>query len=130
MTEDAVLNRYGASGKEPDGTPYAFKNMYFYFENLQTAWATYTPIHFYNGNSVFPYHFYLSRNNSANQAEVYANIYGNMMTAISTKLNSEMHANSDISIMRATIKDNMILSGFTVGKIPTDTTVLIYGVRI
>lgn len=128
-TEAAVLDRYGESGKGPDGTPYAFKNMYLYFENLQTEWAAYNSIHFYNGNSLFPYHFYLSRNNPAKLAEVYANIYGNMMTALSTKLNSEMHANSDISIMRATIKDNMILSGFKVGKLPADTTVLIYGAK-
>lgn len=129
-TEGTVLDRHGASGKEPDGTSYAFKNMYFYFENLQTEWAAYTHIHFYNGNSQFPYHFYLSRNNPGKMSDVYANIYGNMMTALSTKLNSEMHANSDISIMRATIKDNMVLSGFSVSKLPTDTTVLIYGVRI
>ena len=129
-TESAVLDRHGESGKEPDGTPYSFKNMYFYFENLQTAWEAYTPVHFYNGNSVFPYLFYLSGGFPANRSDVYANIYGNMMTALTTKLNSEMYANSDISIMRAPIKDNMILSGFTVGKIPTDTTVLIYGVRI
>lgn len=130
ISEDAVLNRYGASGKEPDGTPYAFKNMYFYFENLQTEWARYTPVHFYNGNSVFPYLFYLSGGFPANRSDVYANIYGNMMTALTTKLNSEMYANSDISIMRATIKDNIVLSGFRVGKLPADTTVLIYGVRI
>lgn len=129
-TESAILDRHGESGKEPDGTPYSFKNMYFYFENLQTAWEAYRDIHFYNGNSIFPYHFYLSRNTSANRSDVYANIYGNMMTALTTKLNSEMHANSDISIMRATIKDNMVLSGFSVNKLPADTTVLIYGVRI
>ena len=128
-TESAILDRHGESGKEPDGTPYAFKNMYLYFENLQTEWAAYTHIHFYNGNSPFPYHFYLSRNNPGKMSDVYANIYGNMMTALSTKLNSEMHANSDISIMRATIKDNMVLSGFSASKLPVDTTILIYGAK-
>ena len=129
MTESAILDRHGESGKGPDGTPYAFKNMYFYFENLQTAWAAYTPINFYNGNSPFPYHIYLSRNHSANRSDVYANIYGNMMMALSTELTSEMQANSNISITRATIKDNMVLSGFKVGKLPADTTVLIYGAK-
>ena len=53
-----------------------------------------------------------------------------MITGLSTKLNSEMHANSDISILRAAIKDNMVLSGFRVGSLPAGTTVLVYGVRI
>ena len=135
-TTDATdLNRYGESGKEPDGTPYAFKNFSVDIENSDTTFDVWAHIYFYVGNrassTLYLYYGGVGAAVNSKKSAVNADVQGNAVNAYAMALTSENTATKLQFRKKEIISGtSVVLSGVRIRSLPADTTVLIYGVRI
>ena len=124
--------RFGESGKEPDGTPYAFKHIFVNFENSNTTLGVWDPIHFYVGNLPTDAIYYggLGLGVQTNKSQVNADMQGNAVNIYGMALTSENTATKFQFRKREILSEtNPVLDGIRIHSLPADTTVLIYGVR-
>lgn len=127
------LYRFGESGKEPDGTPYAFKHIFVNFENSNTMLGVWDPIHFYVGNRPTDAIYYggVGQGVQTNKSQVNADMQGNAVNIYAMALTSENTATKLQFRKREIISEtNPVLDGIRINSLPADTTVLIYGARI
>lgn len=132
-TEKTNLYRYGSNGKEPDGTPYAFKNLSVNIENSDTQFDIWSVFHFYVGNRALPVLYYggLNEKERSKWSQVNADVQGNAVNAYAMTFSSEDYSISLRFSKKAITSDtSTVLSGVRIHNLPADTTVLIYGVRI
>lgn len=135
-TTDATdLNRYGESGKEPDGTPYAFKNFSIDIENSDTTFDVWAHIYFYVGNrtssTLYLYYGGVGAAVNSKKSAVNADVQGNAVNAYAMALTSENTATKLQFRKKEIISGtSVVLGGVRIRSLPADTTVLIYGVRI
>ena len=132
-TEKTNLYRYGSNGKEPDGTPYAFKNLSVNIENSDTQFDIWSVFHFYVGNRALSVLYYggLNDKERSKQSQVSADVQGNAVNAYAMTFSSEDYSISLRFSKKAITSDtSTVLSGVRIHDLPADTTVLIYGVRI
>lgn len=132
-TDAAHLNRYGESGKEPDGTAYAFKNLFIDIENSDATFGAWASIHFYGGNRALGPLYYggLGVGANSNRSAVNADVQGNAVNAYAMALTTENTA-TKLQFRKTEIISgtSVVLDGIKITNLPADTTVLIYGVRI
>lgn len=127
------LYRFGESGKELDGTPYAFKNIFINFENSNTTLGVWDPIHFYVGNRPTDAIYYggLGLGVQTNKSQVNADMQGNAVNIYAMALSAENNATKLQFRKREIISGtSAVLDGIKIHSLPADTTVLIYGARI
>lgn len=132
-TEKTDLYRYGANGKEPDGTPYAFNHLSVGIENSDIKFDIWAVFHFYVGNSRLPVLYYggISNSTLSNGVQVNADVQGNAVNAYSMLLSSENYSRNLTFTKKEIISGtSAVLNGIMIRSLPADTTVLIYGVRI
>ena len=135
-TTDATdLNRYGESGKEPDGTPYAFKNFSIDIVNSDTTFDVWAHIYFYVGNrassTLYLYYGGVGAAVNSKKSAVNADVQGNAVNAYAMALTSENTATKLQFRKKEIISGtSVVLGGVRIRSLPADTTVLIYGVRI
>ena len=135
-TTDATdLNRYGESGKEPDGTPYAFKNFSIDIENSDATFDVWAHIYFYIGNrassTLYLYYGGVGAAVNSKKSAVNADVQGNAVNAYAMALTSENTATKLQFRKKEIISGtSVVLGGVRIRSLPADTTVLIYGVRI
>lgn len=131
-TENTATNRSGSANYEPDGTKYAFNNIYAYIENATENLPRYSLLQYYSE----PSHVLLGRiyaNTDATQntriLQFSVGVKGNMV-----EVNAAMLATAERSQIVYTNKkivkdENFYLAGFYISPLQVDTTILIYGVR-
>lgn len=127
------LFRYGESGKEPDGTPYAFKHIFVDIENLNTTLGVWDPIHFYVGNRPTDAIYYggLGQGVQTNRSQVNADMQGNAVNIYAMALSAENNATKLQFRKREIISEtNPVLDGVRIRSLFPDTIVLIYGARV
>ncbi len=127
------LYRFGESGKELDGTPYAFKNIFINFENSNTTLGVWDPIHFYVGNRPTDAIYYggLGLGVQTNKSQVNADMQGNAVNIYAMALSAENNATKLQFRKREIISGtSAVLDGIKIHSLPADTMVLIYGARI
>ena len=127
------LYRFGESGKELDGTPYAFKNIFINFENSNTTLGVWDPIHFYVGNRQTDAIYYggLGLGVQTNKSQVNADMQGNAVNIYAMALSAENNATKLQFRKREIISEtNPVLDGIKIHSLFPDTIVLIYGARI
>lgn len=132
-TEKANLFRFGESGKELDGTPYAFKNIFINFENSNTTLGVWDPIHFYVGNRPTDAIYYggLGLGVQTNKSQVNADMQGNAVNIYAMALSAENNATKLQFRKREIISEtNPVLDGIKIHSLFPDTIVLIYGARV
>lgn len=125
--------RFGESGKEPDGTPYAFNHLSVGIENSNTTLGVWDPMHFYAGGSGLGVIYYggLGQGVQANKSQVNADMQGNAVNTYAMALTSENTATKLQFRKREIISEtNPVLDGIRIQSLPADTTVLIYGARV
>lgn len=127
------LYRFSESGKEPDGTPYAFKHIFVNIENSGTKLGVWDAIHFYIGNLPTDALYYggLGQGVQTNKSQVNADMQGNAVNIYAMALSSENTA-TKLQFRKKEIlsETNPVLDGIRIHSLPADTTVLIYGARI
>lgn len=131
-TEKANLIRFGESGKELDGTPYAFKNIFINFENSNTTLGVWDPIHFYVGNRPTDAIYYggLGLGVQTNKSQVNADMQGNAVNIYAMALSAENNATKLQFRKREIISEtNPVLDGIKIHSLFPDTIVLIYGAK-
>lgn len=127
------LYRFGESGKEPDGTPYAFKHIFVNIENSNTTLGVWDPIHFYVGNRPTDAIYYggLGQGVQTNKSQVNADMQGNAVNIYAMALSAENNATKLQFRKREIISEtNPVLDGIRIHSLFPDTIVLIYGARI
>ena len=127
------LYRFGESGKEPDGTPYAFKHIFVNIENSNTTLGVWDPIHFYVGNRPTDAIYYggLGLGVQTNKSQVNADMQGNAVNIYAMALSAENNATKLQFRKREIISEtNPVLDGIRIHSLFPDTIVLIYGARI
>ena len=132
-TDAANLYRYGESGKEPDGTAYAFKNLFIDIENSDATFGAWASIHFYGGNRALGPLYYggLGVGANSNRSAVNADVQGNAVNAYAMALTTENTATKLQFRKKEIISGtSVVLDGVRILSLPAGTTVLIYGVRI
>ena len=132
-TEVTNLNRFGNGGKEPDGTAYAFKNLFIDIENLDTTFGVWSAIHFYVGNRALSALYYggVGVAVNTNRSAVNADVQGNAVNAYAMAVSSE-DSSTKLQFLKTKIISgtSAVLDGVRILSLPAGTTVLIYGVRI
>lgn len=132
-TDSTTLFRYGERGKEPDGTAYAFKNLFIDIENSDTTFGAWEPIHFYVGNRALNALYYGGVGTSVNskKSAVNADVQGNAVNTYAMALTSENTATKFQFRKKEIISGtSAVLDGVRIHSLPADTIVLIYGARI
>lgn len=132
-TEKTDLYRYGANGKEPDGTPYSFNHLSVGIENSDIKFDIWAVFHFYVGNRRLPVLYYggISDSTLSNGVQVNADVQGNAVNAYSMLLSAENYSRNLTFTKKEIISGtSAVLNGIMIRSLPADTTVLIYGVRI
>lgn len=127
------LFRFGESGKEPDGTPYAFKHIFVNIENSNTTLGVWDPIHFYVGNLPTDAIYYggLGQGVQTNKSQVNADMQGNAVNIYAMALSAENNATKLQFRKREIISEtNPVLDGIRIHSLFPDTIVLIYGARV
>ena len=127
------LYRFGESGKEPDGTPYAFKHIFVNIENSGTTLGVWDPIHFYIGNLPTDALYYggLGQGVQTNRSQVNADMQGNAVNIYAMALSAENNATKLQFRKREIISEtNPVLDGIKIHSLFPDTIVLIYGARV
>lgn len=132
-TETTDLNRFGESGKEPDGTAYAFKNIFVNIENLNVTFGVWAHAYWYIGGKQAGYLYYggVGAGANSNRSTLNVDAQGNAINAYVTTLTSEDTA-TKLQFRKTKIISgaSAVLDGLKIDSLPVDTTVLIYGVRI
>lgn len=132
-TEVTNLNRFGNGGKEPDGTAYAFKNLFIDIENLDTTFGVWSAIHFYVGNRALGALYYGGVGVAANtnRSAINADVQGNAVNAYAMAVSSE-NSSTKLQFRKTEVISgtSAVLDGVRILSLPAGTTVLIYGVRI
>ena len=127
------LFRFGESGKEPDGTPYAFKHIFVNFENLNTKLDGWAHAYWYMGGKQAGFLYYggVGVGATPNRSTLNIDVQGNAINAYAAVLSSEDTA-TKLQFRKTEIisETNPVLDGIRINSLPADTTVLIYGARI
>lgn len=125
------LDRSG--GREPDGTPYAFKHLSVDIQNPNIQLGLWCASHFYIGNTRLPVLYYggMHENERSYWAQMNADVQGNVANAYAMTLTSENYSKSLSFTKKIIMSDtSAVLNGIVIVSLPADTTVLIYGARI
>lgn len=131
-TESVAINRSGSGNYEPDGTRYAFNNIYAYIDSAANFKGSVFFQYYSIPSHVLLNRVYLDSSATANTHRVQfsVDVKGNMAIAEAAAL-VDNDKSKTIGTSKNIVKDeNFYLAGFYISPLQVDTTVLIYGVRI
>lgn len=131
-TESVAINRSGSGNYEPDGTRYAFNNVYAYIDSAANFKGSVFFQYYSIPSHVLLNRVYLDSSAAANTHIVQFSVdaKGNMAIAEAAAL-VDNDKSKTIGTSKNIVKDeNFYLAGFYISPLQVDTTVLIYGVRI
>lgn len=131
-TESVAINRSGSGNYEPDGTRYAFNNIYAYIDSAANFKGSVFFQYYSIPSHVLLNRVYLDSSATANThiVQFSVDVKGNMAIAEATAL-VDNNKSKTIGTSKNIVKDeNFYLAGFYISPLQVDTTVLIYGVRI
>lgn len=130
-TESVAINRSGSGNYEPDGTRYAFNNIYAYIDSAANFKGSVFFQYYSIPSHVLLNRVYLDSSATANTHRVQfsVDVKGNMAIAEAAAL-VDNDKSKTIGTSKNIVKDeNFYLAGFYISPLQVDTTVLIYGVR-
>lgn len=131
-TESVAINRSGSGNYEPDGTRYAFNNVYAYIDSAANFKGSVFFQYYSIPSHVLLNRVYLDSSAAANThiVQFSVDVKGNMAIAEAAAL-VDKDKSKTIGTSKNIVKDeNFYLAGFYISPLQVDTTVLIYGVRI
>lgn len=127
-TEYSTVSR----SSELDGNPYSFSRMKIFTQNEVNKIKQWSSLQIYINNSDIPSCTnYFNTSQTATMADVNVYTDGNSIFATNTLVSSELYGWYNLVTNRFIFDDNNIkITKFITGGLFTDTTLLIYGVRV